>query len=216
VTGEITRERSGRRVRVVAAAVGVVVLIGAGAVFALRGKGSGGSDPSPRPTAGGTTSLSTSPTDSPSPTPSEALPPPLLPVDAESPTTAGAVAFFRYFWAIYNYGFASLDSAPLRRISASSCESCTRYAEGIDGSRAAGAVIAGGKVTVRTAVAAPGDAEVGLVVNALVDQQSASTVSADGSPGTTVPGKRGLRIDAAVRWRRGHWVMVGMDSKGDG
>ena len=37
--------------------------------------------------------------------------PPVVPPEASVGTRAGAEAFFRYFWAVYNYSYASLDTS---------------------------------------------------------------------------------------------------------
>jgi hypothetical protein len=215
VTGEITQAVSGRRARAVVAAVAAVVLLGAGVAYAMRGTGSG-TDPGSRPTAAGPTSATSSPAGSPSASPSETLRPPELPAAASEPTPKGAVAFFRYFWAVFNYSYGSLDSRPLRAISADSCKSCTGYIESIDDALRRGETFAGGKVTVTAAVAAPGDPHKGLVVNAVVTQEPAFSVTGGGITATTVPATQGQRIDAAIMWVAGRWAMRGMDSRSAG
>jgi hypothetical protein len=210
VTGEITRERSGRRVRVVAAAAGVVVLIGAGASLALRGNGSGGSDPGP--TAGGTTSQSTSSTDSPSPSESERPRVPALPRAATEPTRPGASAFLKHFFAVYNYSFLTLNTGPLLAISSGDCAFCASAVRTIEEVKSKGSIVRGGEVSVVTAVAQPGDPEGrGIVVNSVLQQAAGQTVGVDGSLRETVsPTQR--RLDALVRWEGSGWRLVGVDT----
>lgn len=206
VNGEITSSRH-RAAAAVATVMLSVVVVGVAGLFLLSGNGSGTAAPSP---VTPTSAAPTSPTPSPS---SAAVKPPVLPAEATKPTAKGAAAFFRYFWETYNYAFVSLDSSGLAQISKASCESCQSYIDSIGAARDAGATFQGGSVTVKQAVAAPGDPERGLVVNALVDQESARSVGASGVVGQEVPAKSDLRIDAAVRYERGRWVMVGMDTK---
>ncbi len=139
---------------------------------------------------------------------------PTLPAAATKPTAIGASAFFEYFWATYNYAFATLDSEPLRAVSAPTCKTCAGYADGVDEIRSRGGRLEGGDVVVLEAVTAPGEASDGLVVNALVNQAAATTVASDGSRSEPAPAKASVRVDAAVRWQSGRWVMVGMDFKG--
>jgi hypothetical protein len=217
VSWEIPRTTVGNRIVVVAWAVFALAAVGTGVLIyqAAAGSDGGVSDPLPTTTvAPVSTGTSTPSTATSSVAVSPTLKPPLLPAAAAKPTPAGAAAFFRHFWATVNYSYASLDSAPLRGISAPSCKSCAGYADAIDNARAEGNTFAGGVVTVTEAVAAPGgDVGTGLVVNALLTQEAAFTVTAAGETGIAVPSAGSLRFDAAVRWQDGKWIMGGMDSR---
>ncbi|MFN0281441.1 MAG: DUF6318 family protein [Kineosporiaceae bacterium] len=206
VTGEITRERSGRRVRVVAAAAGVVVLIGAGASLALRGNGSGGSDPSPQPTPGGTTS-SASPAATVSASPSATRRPPRLPDEASEPTRGGAAAFVRHFFAVYNYSFATLDTSAIERISADGCKFCDGVVRDVRSAREQGLRFEGARVSVNAAVAAPGKAREGLVVNGSIDQSAGRSVDRSGATRRELPAAKNVRVDAGVRWTAQGWIV---------
>jgi hypothetical protein len=163
----------------------------------------GGSTPPPATT---TTAAVTSPT------PSQTTPPPTLPPDATKATPDGAVAFFRYFWDVYNYSYSALDTTELRRISESTCKFCLDSANAIDARKREGGHYVGGTVTVTTAVAAPGDVQVGLLVNSVVDQAMSSAVSAGGTIVSSSPAETGLRVDAAVLWKQATWRMLGVKS----
>jgi hypothetical protein len=211
VSGEITQTKAGRRVHAVLVAATVVMAVVAGVSVYQAVSGSDDKPPVVLPT-GATTTTGTAAATTRVPSSSPTLKPPLLPAAAAKPTPDGAAEFFRFFWATYNYSFASLDAAPLRRISAPTCKSCAAYATGIDDAKRAGARFDGGRVIVRQAVAAPDDVQRGLVVNALVDQGAAVTIARDGQTSEPEPSKPDLRVDAAVRWTGEHWVMVGMDT----
>lgn len=210
MTGEITRQftrgRAGRRARVVAAVV-AVVLVGAGAAVALRGNGSDRPDPGSRPTAVGATSATTTGAGSPTPTRSSTPEPPPLPAAATKPTRAGAAAFLRYFFAVYNYSFASLDSSAIERISADSCKFCQGVRKDVQSARRQGLRFEGAEISVVAAVAAPGEARKGLVVNGSIDQRVGRSVDRSGAVRRQLPAANGVRVDAGVRWTDKGWIV---------
>jgi hypothetical protein len=210
VTGEITRQSTrgwaGRRARVVAAVV-AVVLVGAGVAVALRGNGSDPPAPRARPTAIGATASTTTGTGSPSPTLSETPEPPALPDAATKPTRAGAAAFLRYFFAIYNYSFASLDSSAIERISAESCRFCQGVRKDVQSAKEQGLRFEGAEIAVVAAVAAPGEARKGLVVNGSIDQRVGRSVDRSGAIRRELAAANGVRVDAGVRWTDRGWIV---------
>jgi hypothetical protein len=141
------------------------------------------------------------------------MPPPTLPAEARQATRAGASAFFRYFWAVYNHAYASMDTTLLRSISDSTCKSCLGFADSIDAAARKEDHFNGGIVTVSVAVAAPGDPSTGLLVNGVVDQSPAQTISAKGSVLASATGSTNQRIDALVRWVGANWQVVGLTTK---
>lgn len=207
VNGEITSSRH-QAAAAVATVMLSVVVVGVAGVFLLSGNGSGTAAPAP---VTPTSAAPTSPTPSPS---SAAVKPPVLPAEATKPTAKGAAAFFRYFWETFNYSYATLDSEALKSLSQASCRSCAGYAEAIDAAQSEGSQFVGGRVTVVAAVAAPGDVERGLVVNAVISQEPAFTIAKDGATAASVEATPEQRVDAAVAWRKNRWVMVGMDARG--
>lgn len=203
MNGEITRKRR----RAVAAAVAGALVVAGTAFFLFSGNGSGSAAPAPvTPTS--------APPSSASPTPSQTkVEAPVLPAAAKEPTTKGAAAFFRYFWETFNYSYRALDTAGLDDLSEKSCRSCTSYIAAIEAARDEGNRFTGGEVQVLAAVAAPGDVERGLVVNAVISQEPAFTITPGGATATSADATAQQRIDAAVAWRDGRWVMLGMDSR---
>jgi hypothetical protein len=140
------------------------------------------------------------------------VPVPVLPDAAKAGTRAGAEAFFRYFWDVYNYSYASLDTAPLKAISESTCKFCTDAAEGIQLQSRRGGRFEGGAVTVKTIVVTPGDVKTGLVANSVIDQALSRVLGADGQVERQVPADAGVRVDAAVAWDGKGWRLLGIDS----
>ena len=166
----------------------------------------GGSADTPAP------STPAAPTGSPSASTSPAPVAPTLPAAAKQPTPEGAVAFFRYFWDVYNYSYAALDTKELRRISESSCKFCLDSANSIEGRKSEGGHYVGGAVSVTTAVASPENAQSGLIVNSVIDQDMSKVVGEGGVVLSSSPAEVGLRVDAAVRWDQSHWHMLGVES----
>lgn len=172
----------------------VVVLVGLGAC-------SNDSAP-PRQTSTVTvtpTVTSTSPSASPTPS---------LPAAAQQPTRAGAEAFARYFFEIYNYAFCNADPAPLQAISAAECVYCKSTLDRVRSMREEQARAEGGLITVTTAVAAPGEPGDGLIVNLVLDQETGRTLSPAGEVVGTTPAVKNGRVDIGVRWESGRWILL--------
>ena len=209
----MTGTARGRSVRKVGAGP-ILVLVTAGALVlagCTREDDPPASEPTfteaPPPTTA-TSTPSASRTSTPRPTP------PPLPAAAKRPTPAGATAFFRHFWDVYNYGYSARDPAPLRRVSTPTCKSCLAYASGIEEAARQGYIFRGGEVKVIRAIAAPGAAAQGLLVNAVVTQRASTTLDSEDKIIASSPQRPRYRIDAAVRWDGSRWVMLAMDSKG--
>lgn len=163
---------------------------------------SGGSSPG----RGGT--LPVSPPAAPSPSSSAAPTPPKLPAEARKPTTKGAAAFFRYFFDVVNYGYETAESGTLRSLGEKTCSFCSELIHDLDDARSNKGGFTGGQVTVVTAVAAPGNPRQGLLVSAVLAQTEGFGVDATGTTRTSFPARRGLRVDAGVKWTSGVWRMT--------
>ena len=141
----------------------------------------------------------------PSPSPSPA---PTIPDAAKQPTPAGAQEFVRYFFAVYNHAFWSTNPLELQAISDSKCVFCNNTIQRIYNVKSGGHHVIGGNITVTTAVAAPGDPTVGLLVNLVLDQTAGKTVASDGRIMGTTPEVSHSRMDVATRWETDHWVFL--------
>jgi hypothetical protein len=142
-------------------------------------------------------------------TPSRAVP--VLPEAATKPTRAGAEAFFRYFWGVYNYSYAERDATVLLEISRESCKSCIRASREISAAVGAQFEFSGGVVAVTTVIVAPDDPEAGVLIQAIIDQSPSRTVARDGSTAASSEAKVNLRVDGALKWIDGRWSMLGLD-----
>ena len=137
--------------------------------------------------------------------------PPALPAEATQATPEGAAAFFRYFWAVYGYSYASLDTRIMRSICETTCNSCRTFAAQIEAAAERGDHFEGGGVSVAVAVAAPSDPTRGTMVNGVIDQKSAWTVSAQGQVVASASPNVKKGVNAAVRWDGTRWRMLAID-----
>lgn len=185
-------DRGSRRIAV------VVLTVVVAAVSGCSGASSSSSVPLPTPTV--TTPPSTSPVPSPSPSPT-------LPVAAQQPTREGAEAFATYFFAVYNYALWVRDPAPLRAISDLNCVYCNSVITSVQSMRGKRTTVEGGRMYVNTAVAAPGTPEERIIVNLVVSQDPGHTLSDTGAVLGKNAGTKYGRVDIAVRWTSGHWMI---------
>jgi uncharacterized protein DUF6318 len=141
------------------------------------------------------------------PTPSPTLTPPPAPTAARTP--AGAEAFVRYFWATYNYAYATLDPKPLQAISDKACELCASAAKNVDHLRQEGKRVDGGEVVVTVAVSPGLQKDHGVIVVTVL-KQNAGTVSSetgDVEDIQAVPSHRGY---VGLWWSGGKWTVNGV------
>lgn len=160
------------------------------------------------PTAPPSTSVSPSATSaSPTQTASGSLAP-TLPAAAQAGTRAGAEAFFRYFWDVYNYSYKSLDAAALDVVSEPGCKFCVQSRKDLTDAIASNRTFEGGSVMLDLVVVAPVDGRGGALVNAIATQSEGRLVAADGSTVRTFPAQNKIRVDAGVRWEGSRWRLV--------
>jgi hypothetical protein len=140
------------------------------------------------------------------------LKPPLLPAAAAKPTRDGAQAFFEHFVRTYSYTYNSLDTRPLKAISASACKYCQGVMDNVQKARAAGNSFESSPIKIVAIVTAPLLApEDGTVVSVLIDQGPVIIKGSDGEVIQTSPGSNGARLDALVVWAGDKWVTRGVD-----
>lgn len=109
-----------RRVRTLAAVLTVAACVASGCTDPA-------SEPKPLPSSSPTATPSVSPSTSPRPAA------PTLPPEANGGTPKAAEAFARHYVDLINYAMHSGDTAPLRRLTKSSCSTCRVIAADIDG-----------------------------------------------------------------------------------
>ena len=162
-------------------------------------------------TGGSTTAPSstsvTSTAVSPSPSASVAAEP-TIPAAAQVGTRDGAKAFFTYFWDVYNFSFANLDTDRLKALSSPTCKFCNQGLKNVGDARVASRRFSGGLVSLDVVVVAPIDKDGGTVVNCVLTQAKGELIAADGSVVRTYPQQKQIRVDAGVRWENSRWTMV--------
>jgi Family of unknown function (DUF6318) len=170
--------------------IGVAGLVAVAAVVVAAC--SGGSSPAapPSSTAASTpasTSASTSPTPSnpvttgPNVRPGEK--PPVMPPEAKQHTQEGALAFATYYYRVFDWSLATMDTQTLKMLSSSGCKSCQVHIDAIDILRNAGGHIEGGRIFIVSLIRVPAKSEIAAeyIFRAEVDQGAIVQVSAQGS-----------------------------------
>jgi Family of unknown function (DUF6318) len=154
---------------------------------------------SPAPTVVATPTVTPSPSASPAPT---------LPPEAQQPTQAGAVAFFRYYIDLYNYSFKALDATELKNASDPECVFCESVIENVRETKSKNQSTEGGLLTVIATAPSPGKANTGMIVAARLTQAAGRTTDVTGMTVTTVPPHSNVRMNAGVRWKSGQWILI--------
>lgn len=139
-----------------------------------------------------------------------------MPRGDSAPTSESAEEFFRYFLSLYAYSYNVLDAQELAAISSSSCKFCSSVVDNVSEAKSLGRSVRAPAVEIVDLVAAPGDPNDGLVVNALVSQGSVVTVGSDGQEIGRSAAIVKARLDAKVVWKTDRWQVqaVQIVSKG--
>lgn len=188
----------GEMKRIVLGLTGVTILLAAGC------SGDSGTSPGTTVTVTPTASMSSA---SSSPT----FAPPVLPAVAKQSTQAGAKAFFRYFWDVYNYSYDARDVAALRGISDEKCTFCQSTVEDVEKTLRKDLHFQGGLVAVNEAAVAPDDPMAGVLVQGLISQGSSVLLDAKGQQVSTASAESKIRVDAALIFRNSRWVVLEID-----
>ena len=188
---------SGRRLRHVL----TTCLTGAAlAALALLGLAACTHNSTPTPTP---SSSSVTPTSTATPTAT----PPVAPKAA--PTRKSAEAFVRYFWAVYNYSYVTLDSHQLLELSESECKFCASSIAELTRLKTTGAHIEGTEVKI-VSIAAPSIQKPSrLIVATVVSQAPGRTVDSDGTV-HEITGIKQTLSSAAIHWVDGSWRVRGI------
>lgn len=105
--------------------------------------------PAPSPTTASTSETPTeneAETESAAPTTSAAAGAPTMPAEAQQQTPEGAAAFVQHWYAVLEYSWSVMHSAPIRALG--ECLTCIQFADTIDGVASRGNVLDGGSATV--------------------------------------------------------------------
>ena len=144
---------------------------------------------------------------SPTPSPTRTLKPPTPPRPKRTP--ANAEAFVRYFWASYNYAYATLDASAIKRISEAECRFCRSLVQQVEGLREERARTEGMRVRVRFVAAPPMEKPRRIAVVTVIDQDSGKVIRADGTE-QLADGADKTKSLAGLHWKNGSWHVYGI------
>ncbi|WP_088286949.1 DUF6318 family protein [Kineosporia sp. A_224] len=180
----------------------VVCVVVAGQV--LAGNTSGDSTPGQTATSSSVAESSVDPTSSQSPVERAVIVP--FPLAAKQRSKAGAEAFYRYFMALYNYSYDSLDPGPLLAVSDTACKFCLSVKKNVEAAKSRGQTFRGGAVEIESLVSAADDDGAAYVMNVLLSQKASDTLDASGVVQESQPAKA-TQMQARVVWQSGRWQL---------
>jgi Family of unknown function (DUF6318) len=206
----VSDSRHGRRRGLTRLGLPVILLLAA-----CSGGGSSSPQTAPDPSVGTSTTVPTSPsstttpaaTVAPSPTPT----PPVLPEAAKQRTQAGAEAFLKYFFEVYNYSYATLDVGLLQSICLSTSKFCDSVTSNVTNYLSNNQRVVGGKIDVTLVHAGPISKVQVSLVDSLINQAPAQTVAADGSRSQFTKSIKGALVKAALKWVDSAWIATGVE-----
>jgi len=138
-------------------------------------------------------------------------PPPVVPVAPVAKKSAeGAEEFVRYFWAVYNYSYASGNSAALEALSGKDCTFCAGATQEISKAQTQGLQQTGGEVDAIAIRAAPGTVKASVVVTSVLDQEASRVTDPSGSVVATSEALDAVRADARLDWVADSWLVGAM------
>jgi hypothetical protein len=109
---------------------------------------------------------------------------------------------------MYNYAFWTSNAEPIRKICRKECKFCVSAIEAIDQANINRYRITGGQIHTASVIAEPGDATQALIVNTVINQDNAKTLTAEGDVIASSTDKNGIRMEMAVRWNAGNWMLL--------
>jgi hypothetical protein len=145
----------------------------------------------------------------PAPTPSVTASPPTAP--KSEPTPKSAEAFVKYFWDVYNYSYATLDSEPLRSLSEPHCDFCSGVIEETIESQEKNLTNEGGKLTPLVVAAPPGRIRGSIVVSSVLNQEASRVLAPDGQVLHTSRALRAVDAGTRLEWRAGKWTVAAVN-----
>jgi hypothetical protein len=130
---------------------------------------------------------------------------PVLPPEAEVQTAAGAMAFVRHYFAVVDYAYAAVDTAPLAAVSDPACRPCAGVKDMIDT-----AIVVGdsfmGSPTIISDISVP-EPEPAEAVNVLLACSSAplSKISRQGSEEPVFEAYSGMQLSMLLVFSGQKW-----------
>lgn len=134
-------------------------------------------------------------------------PSPTMPAAARTTSNAGAIAFVRYWFSVYNHATWTLTSAELTPISDSSCVFCNRAKQTVESLRAGDRRVEGGRLTVANVKLIRGGTS-GMRLDCAYDQEASSILDEGGTKLSTEKAKKSAKMLVAVTWTGKQWTML--------
>jgi hypothetical protein len=172
------------------------------AALALTGLTACTHDDPPPQTSATTTPTTTTPTTG--STPSPTITPPTAPKAA--PTQKSAEAFVRYFWAVHNYSYATLNTDLFKSISEPDCKFCASTIRDIAGLKSAGTTVNGSAIELALASAPPSKIKTGIIVAEIVSQRPGHLIRTDGTI-QPVPAMKETQGYIGLVWTDARWLV---------
>jgi hypothetical protein len=196
-------------------------LIALGALICLVSACTGGS-PDPEPSASAKPIRTSTPPTSPTPSPSRTGPlttgpnvqhgekPPTMPAVATHHTATGAQVFAAYYFAAYDWGYATSDPYLVQAISTSRCKACASYIKSLNQLTKNSGHISGGRVTIDSVKLIQGSFAINsdFVVEVTVDESAVILDRPNQKSETAAPSVSHDRSLVFVTWRRGAWMVT--------
>ena len=120
----------------------------------------------------------------------------------------GAEAFVRYVWALYDYSYTAQETGAFRKISDPGCKFCKNTIDSVTANWRDHSKSVGGEVTVKAVLVPPADPGSGIIVTMIIDQTPSWVVEADGRITNREAGGKDTRIDMAIAWNPGAWIVL--------
>jgi Family of unknown function (DUF6318) len=153
--------------------------------------------------------------ESPSASPSPTATPPPAPTTARN-TSAGRIAFAKYFVKASNYAYATNDATPITSVgspaSSYGCSMCTDLKTYLDGQKAKGLHLEPADLPVKRAFETAHIRDNVWVVDIESSATQRADVDAFGHAVKTYPAKDPYLIEVGVAWENGHYRLTGWKS----
>jgi hypothetical protein len=133
--------------------------------------------------------------------------PPEYPALAREHTANGALAFAGYYYAAFDWGYATNDPYLVNEISTPRCVGCQKYINGLRNVRAAGGVLRGGRIDVVDRSLAHGDFNYrsDFVGRFVINEEAIVIERSNGRRKFAAPGYTNYIQYVFVSWRRSRW-----------
>jgi hypothetical protein len=153
--------------------------------------------------------------DSPSASPSPTATPPVAPAAARN-TSAGRIAFAKYFVKASNYAYGTNDATPITAVAATGkrtrCDMCADLSTYLDGQQAKGLHLEPADLPVGHAYETAHILHNVWVVDIESSAPKRADVDASGHAVKTYPAKDPYIIEVGVAWENGHYRLTGWKS----